>query len=272
MTTYSPSASTSEGNAPISSRMMSPPGVSTVKVVLASASAPGALTSFIVSVAKRWRSVTSTILPGATLTSPETIELVSTGVPAPAARLADAHRADADGVEISGGDVVSALGHADHLALARLGVDELGLRVVALGHVDGERQLRGIDRRVAERAVDPERAGGERELLGMGLGGERNAPGRAGQTERDVQHVIARGQRQARLREARTRRPAHARRRHRRARRRRANASPRRAGRRPPAPPSIGASPCRGRRRPQPSRPPRTRSRRTERGRGRRSI
>ena len=53
------------------------------------------------------------------------------------------------------------------------------------------------------RAVDPEGAGGERELLGMGLGGERNAPGRAGQTERDVQHVIARGQPQARLREAR---------------------------------------------------------------------
>ena len=32
MTTYSPSASTSEGKAPISSRMTSPPGVSTVKV------------------------------------------------------------------------------------------------------------------------------------------------------------------------------------------------------------------------------------------------
>ena len=41
MTTYSPSASTSEGKAPISSRMMSPPGVSTVKVELASASAAG---------------------------------------------------------------------------------------------------------------------------------------------------------------------------------------------------------------------------------------
>ena len=58
--------------------------------------------------------------------------------------------------------MIGALGHADHVAQPRLGIDELGLRVVALGHVDGERELGGIDRRVADRAVDPQRAGGER--------------------------------------------------------------------------------------------------------------
>ena len=75
MTTYSPSASTSEGKAPTSSRMTSPPGVSTVKVVLASASPPGLLTSLSVSVAQRCRIVTSISLPEVTLMSALTIEL-----------------------------------------------------------------------------------------------------------------------------------------------------------------------------------------------------
>ena len=58
----------------MSSRMTSPPGVSTVNVVLASASPPALLTSFKVSVAQRWRSVTSVSLPEATLMSALTIE------------------------------------------------------------------------------------------------------------------------------------------------------------------------------------------------------
>src|SRR5437660_5099487 len=75
MTAYSPSARTSAGKAPTSSRMTSPPGVRTVKVVLASASAPGLLTSLRVIVEQRWRSVTSTNLPDVTLMSALTIEL-----------------------------------------------------------------------------------------------------------------------------------------------------------------------------------------------------
>src|SRR5271155_27064 len=75
MTTYSPSARTSEGKAPTSSRITSPPGVSTVKVVLARASPAGLLTSLSVSVAQRWRIVTSIRLPELTLISALTIEL-----------------------------------------------------------------------------------------------------------------------------------------------------------------------------------------------------
>src|SRR5271155_2708051 len=75
MTTYAPSASTSEGKAPTSSRMTSPPGVSTVKVVLASASAPALLTSLSVIVAQRCLIVTSIRLPEMTLMSALTIEL-----------------------------------------------------------------------------------------------------------------------------------------------------------------------------------------------------
>src|SRR5258707_5853015 len=75
MTTYSPSARTSEGKAPTNSRMTSPPGVRTVKVVLARASPAGLLTSLSVSVAQRWRIVTSIRLPEVTLISAMTIEL-----------------------------------------------------------------------------------------------------------------------------------------------------------------------------------------------------
>src|ERR1700722_6615174 len=74
MTTYSPAARTSDGKAPISSRITSPPGVSTVKVVLARASAPALLTSLSVSVAQRWRMVTSVRLPELTLMSALTTE------------------------------------------------------------------------------------------------------------------------------------------------------------------------------------------------------
>src|ERR1700729_3714521 len=74
MTTYSPSARTSDGKAPTSSRITSPPGVSTVKVVLARATAPALLTSLSVSVAQRWRIVTSMRLPELTLMSALTTE------------------------------------------------------------------------------------------------------------------------------------------------------------------------------------------------------
>ena len=67
--------------------MRSPPGVSTVKLLLASASPPGALTSLIVTVAQRWRKVTSISLPAATLMSAATIELVGVGALAPPAAL-----------------------------------------------------------------------------------------------------------------------------------------------------------------------------------------
>ena len=55
--------------------MTSPPGVSTVKVVLARASPAGLLTSLSVIVAQRWRIVTSIRLPEITLMSALTIEL-----------------------------------------------------------------------------------------------------------------------------------------------------------------------------------------------------
>src|SRR5271154_4598802 len=75
MTTYAPSARTSEGKAPTSSRMTSPPGVSTVKAVLARAAPAGLLTSLRVCVAQRWRIVTSTRLPEMTLMSVLAAEL-----------------------------------------------------------------------------------------------------------------------------------------------------------------------------------------------------
>ena len=87
MTTYSPSARTSDGKAPTSSRMTSPPGVSTVKVVLASASPAGLLTSLSVSVAQRCLIVTSIRLPDETLMSALTTEL--DGIAAGGAAVAD---------------------------------------------------------------------------------------------------------------------------------------------------------------------------------------
>ena len=79
----------------------------------------------------------------------------------------------------------------------RLGVDELGLRVVALGHVDGERRRRrgrSACRRIVG-AMDAQRAGGERERA-------RSAPrrprlialGRAGEAEGDMHDIVARRQ------------------------------------------------------------------------------
>src|SRR5208283_1844576 len=87
MTTYAPSARTSDGKAPTSSRITSPPGVSTVKVVLARASAPALLTSLSVIVAQRWRIVTSISLPETTLISALTIEF--DGIAAGGGRTAD---------------------------------------------------------------------------------------------------------------------------------------------------------------------------------------
>ncbi len=138
-----------------------------------------------------------------------TIELDGTGAPAPPPGRADAERADADRVEIGRDDMIGALGHADDLARLRLGVDELGLRLVALGHVDRERRLGRIDRLVAERAADPQarppRSAGVRRAL---LGPEGQALGRAGEAESDMDDVVAGRQGQGRLRRAPIRPPA----------------------------------------------------------------
>src|ERR1700722_4854131 len=137
MTTYSPSARTSEGKAPINSRMRSPPGVRTVKLVLASASAPGELTSLSVNVAKRWRMVRSMTLPDGTLISAATIEFVGDGalgpLPGPgeagvgrarrARPFARARRTRPARVEIGRHDMVRPFRQADHVAGHGFGVD-----------------------------------------------------------------------------------------------------------------------------------------------------
>src|SRR5216684_9271548 len=56
---YSPSASTTDGKAPVDSRIKSPPGVTTDHCVLAIASPPDALTRRSVTCAARWCTVAS---------------------------------------------------------------------------------------------------------------------------------------------------------------------------------------------------------------------
>src|ERR1700682_5447502 len=63
MARYSPSDSTTRGNAPIDSLMTSPPGVITDHAVLAKASPPLSPTSFNVMTAARWLMITSVSLP-----------------------------------------------------------------------------------------------------------------------------------------------------------------------------------------------------------------
>ena len=99
----------------------------------------------------------------------------------------------ADGVEISRDDVIGAFGQSDDVACLALGVDELAEGIAVLGHVDGERQLGRVDRRVGERAFDPQCARGQGKPLGVNLGAERHALGGAGQPESDVHDVIAGG-------------------------------------------------------------------------------
>jgi DNA-binding transcriptional ArsR family regulator len=60
---YSPSASVTEGKAPIASRIVSPPGVSTLKATPAKASPPATATSLRVTVAARWLSTASVTRP-----------------------------------------------------------------------------------------------------------------------------------------------------------------------------------------------------------------
>ncbi|KTT67797.1 hypothetical protein NS334_16490 [Sphingomonas endophytica] len=74
---YSPSESTTRGNAPIDSLITSPPGVITDHAVLASASPPFSLTSLSVMTAARWVTVTSVTLPAATRMSERNTELAS---------------------------------------------------------------------------------------------------------------------------------------------------------------------------------------------------
>src|ERR1700737_710917 len=77
MARYSPSDSTTRGNAPIDSLMTSPPGVITDHAVFAKASPPLSLTSFSVMTAARWVMITSVSLPACTRISERTTELAS---------------------------------------------------------------------------------------------------------------------------------------------------------------------------------------------------
>ena len=88
----------------------------------------------------------------------------------------------------------------------RLGVDELAERIAVLRHVDRQRQLGRVDRRVGERAFDPERARREGQPLGANLGAERHALGRAREPESDMNDIVAGRHGQGRLGETRIRR------------------------------------------------------------------
>ncbi len=83
----------------------------------------------------------------------------------------------ADRVEIGRDDVIGALRQADDVAGLRLGVDELALGIAAFGHVDRQRQLGRVDRRVGDRAVDPEAARGQGQPFGADLRAERQPAG-----------------------------------------------------------------------------------------------
>ena len=101
--------------------------------------------------------------------------------------------------------MIGAFRQADDVAGARLGIDELGLGIVAIGHVDGDRQLGRVDRRAAARARAAERPG---DAQGAGVEGqpfaahfraEGQALGGAGEAERDMNDIVARRRGQRRL-------------------------------------------------------------------------
>ena len=126
-----------EGKAPIISRITSPPGVSTEKLVLASASPPGALTSFRVMAAARWRSTPAVSLPACTL---------HVGADVRIGRDARARR----NVHQIRDDMIGAFRQAFRRAGLEIGNDQLGFGVVMVGQIDRVVEPRRRDRGVAE--------------------------------------------------------------------------------------------------------------------------
>ena len=111
-------------------------------------------------------------------------------------------RMGADGVEIGRDDMIGAFRQPDDIACLAFGVDELAEGVAVLGHVDRQRQLGRVDRRVGERSFDLQRSRRQGEPLGAHLGGERHSFGRAREAKGDVDDIIAGRNRQRRLRQA----------------------------------------------------------------------
>ena len=105
----------------------------------------------------------------------------------------------ADRVEIGRDDVIGAFRQSDDVARLAFGVDELAERIAILRHVDRERQLGRVDRRVGESAFDPQRAGREGQPFGADFRAERHALGRAREPESDMNDVVAGRDGQGRL-------------------------------------------------------------------------
>ena len=95
--------------------------------------------------------------------------------------------------------MIAAFRQPDDIACLALGVDELAEGIAVLGHVDRQRQLGRVDRRVGERAFDLQRARRQGKPLGANLGAERHAFGGAREAESDVHDIFAGGNGQRRL-------------------------------------------------------------------------
>ena len=109
----------------------------------------------------------------------------------------------ADGVEIGRDDMIGAFRQADDIARLAFGVDEFAKRISVLRHIDRQRQFGRVDRRVGERALDPERARRNSQSFGANSRAERQAFGRAGEPESDMNDIIAGRYGQGRLGETR---------------------------------------------------------------------
>ena len=99
----------------------------------------------------------------------------------------------ADSVEIGGDDVIGAFRQSNDIACLAFGVDELAKRIAILGHVDGERQLGRVNRRVGEGPFDPQRSCREGQAFGSDFRAERHALGRAREPECDMNDVVPGG-------------------------------------------------------------------------------
>ena len=100
-------------------------------------------------------------------------------------------RMSADRVEKGGNDMVGPFRQSDDIACFGLGVDELAQRIAVLRHVNRQGQLRSVDRCIGQGAFDPKRARREGQPLGANPSGQVQAFGRAGESESDVNNVVA---------------------------------------------------------------------------------
>lgn len=90
--------------------------------------------------------------------------------------------------------MVGSFRKADDVAGLGMGENELGFGIIALRHIDRDRQLRRVDRLVAQDAHDAQAAGIEDQPLARGLARDRDLLGRASEPESGMDDISAVGQ------------------------------------------------------------------------------